>query len=413
MLVVGLSLGFFWTSAQSITSPYTNFGIGELNNFSLPHQFGMANVGNSGPHAYYINLQNPALLTYNVLTSFQIGLKGDMRSYNTENFSTSDNTGSISQMVLAVPLKISKWTSAVSLLPYSSVNYNLYSNQLVLNSTDSVSNLFEGSGGLSQLSWSHGVRVQENLNLGVRASYVFGSISRSVTNTIFTLATNDGFIVNYEDFINYSDIVFAAAAAYRIKLADKKFVHLGVVYDFPGKLNGSKTETLSRQTAQGGLISEVNIAEDDPTSFQLPTKLSLGISIENISKFQLGVDASLLQWASTNGENGSTLKNSLSIALGGQFTPDFKDVNNYLKRLDYRFGAGYKQLPYMVNGREINEFGINFGVSFPTKNFSSIDTGFRFGTRGEIAENLIRENFAQIILGLTINDRWFIKRRYD
>lgn len=413
MLVVGLSLNFFCTLGQSITSPYTNFGIGELNDFALPHQFGMGNIGIAAPQPYYINLQNPALLSYNILTSFQVGLKAESRAYQTNDFNTTDNTGSISHMVLSLPIKSGKWTSAVSLLPYSSVNYNLYSKQSIDATTDSVSNLFEGSGGLSQVSWSHGVKVYKGVSLGVRASYVFGSITRSITNTVFTLESTDGFIVNYQDFINYNDIVVSGAAAWRVKLSDTRYVHLGAVYDFAGNLSGTKTETLSRQTLQGGTISQLPISEDEETSYQLPSKLSFGMSLENISKFQIGVDASLLQWNMTNAANGSTLKNALSIAIGGQFTPNYKDVNNYFKRVDYRFGAGYKQLPYLANGKEINEIGINFGVSFPTKNFSSIDTGFRLGSRGEISENLIRENFAQVILGLTINDRWFIKRRYD
>ncbi|MFT6939261.1 MAG: hypothetical protein ACJASN_000744, partial [Cyclobacteriaceae bacterium] len=90
-----------------------------------------------------------------------------------------------------------------------------------------------------------------------------------------------------------------------------------------------------------------------------------------------------------------------------------KDVNSYLKRVDYRFGFGVSQLPYLASGTEINEIGINFGASFPTKSFSSLDMGFKLGTRGTITNNLIRENFAQVVFGLTINDRWFIKRRYD
>jgi hypothetical protein len=42
-----------------------------------------------------------------------------------------------------------------------------------------------------------------------------------------------------------------------------------------------------------------------------------------------------------------------------------------------------------------------------------MDIGFKYGVRGTLDNELIRENYFQIVLGATINDRWFIKRRYD
>jgi hypothetical protein len=66
-----------------------------------------------------------------------------------------------------------------------------------------------------------------------------------------------------------------------------------------------------------------------------------------------------------------------------------------------------------VNDTEINDFGINFGASFPTGGYSSMDASFKIGSRGTTDNNLIRENYMQFVIGATINDRWFIKRRYD
>lgn len=413
LLVVGLSLAFFQVSAQSVTTPYSNFGIGELNNISMPNQVGMAGVGVSTPHLYYINLENPALLTYNILTAFQVGMTTDIRSYTNGVDVATDATASISHMVLSVPLIQNKWTSAVSLLPYSHVNYDLVSKAIVSNSTDSVTNYFNGSGGLSQVSWSHGFSITKMLNLGLRASYVFGSINKNIGNKIETANITSTYKVNYGRSTTYSDVVFTASLAYKNKIGEGAFLHYGLIYDFAGSLGGNETEVLSRLTSVNAELSRIEVSQDVPVSFQLPSSLSFGITYEQINKTLLGVDVELLQWASTNTSNQSTLKNTINIAVGAQITPDYKDVNSYFKRLDYRFGINYQQLPYLINQTDINEIGINFGVSFPTKNFSSVDGGLRFGSRGSTENNLLRENFVQIVFGMTINDRWFIKRRYD
>jgi hypothetical protein len=101
------------------------------------------------------------------------------------------------------------------------------------------------------------------------------------------------------------------------------------------------------------------------------------------------------------------------MAIGSSFTPDYKSVQSYLKRLIYRVGFSYQELPYVINGTQINDFGINFGASFPTSGSSSIDTSFKFGQRGVSENNLVRESYFQFVIGITFNDRWFVKRRFD
>jgi hypothetical protein len=410
LLVVGFSLAFFHTTAQSITTPYSDFGIGEINGVSLPHQSGMAGVGVSMPHTYYVNLQNPALLTYNFLTSFQVGITTDLRSYTNGISSASDATSSISHMLLAVPLINNKWTSAVSLLPYSSVNYDLITESTVVGSpNDSVTYFFSGSGGLSQVGWSHGFRLFDKLNLGLRGSYVFGSITKNIGNQI----VGDAYQVNNERFTNYSDFVFTASLAFKSKLADERFLHYGVIYDFAGALSGEQSVYLNRLASSDFIVSRDTISSGIATDFQLPASLSFGVTYEKVNRTLIALDIKMQQWGDTNASNESTFKNTFNVSLGGQITPDYKDVDSYFKRVDYRFGVSFNQLPYLVNETDINEIGINFGISFPTKNFSSVDAGMKFGSRGTTDNNLIRENFAQIVFGLTINDRWFIKRRYD
>jgi hypothetical protein len=87
----------------------------------------------------------------------------------------------------------------------------------------------------------------------------------------------------------------------------------------------------------------------------------------------------------------------------------------------YRGGIRYEELGIEVSGdginsSSINEFGISFGLGLPigrTSGFSNANVGFELGQRGTQDNGLIRETFFNFSVGLSLNDTWFIKRKYN
>lgn len=80
----------------------------------------------------------------------------------------------------------------------------------------------------------------------------------------------------------------------------------------------------------------------------------------------------------------------------------------------YRAGARFEQTGLAVNGQDINEFGISFGLGLPVgRLFSNMNLGFEIGKRGTTDFGLIQENFFNTYLSFSLNDRWFEKRLYD
>jgi len=61
----------------------------------------------------------------------------------------------------------------------------------------------------------------------------------------------------------------------------------------------------------------------------------------------------------------------------------------------------------------LKDFGINFGLSLPVARYSSLDLGVKLGKRGDINTNTVVENYFKIYFGVTFNDQWFIKRKFD
>ena len=80
-----------------------------------------------------------------------------------------------------------------------------------------------------------------------------------------------------------------------------------------------------------------------------------------------------------------------------------------------------KMLPVMaketgldLRGETINEYGISFGVGLPIgRLFSNVNIGFELGSKGTTSQGLVKENFFNTFISLSLNDRWFEKRYID
>lgn len=80
----------------------------------------------------------------------------------------------------------------------------------------------------------------------------------------------------------------------------------------------------------------------------------------------------------------------------------------------YRGGLKYEQTGLIVNSKSINDIGATMGIGFPVSgSFSNINLGFEIGKRGTTSQGLIQENYAILSLSLSLNDRWFQKRKFD
>ena len=403
-----------WTSihGQSNTSLYSSQGIGELTSTGLQQNFAMGGLGYAIPHAFHINVQNPSMLNYNRFSTFAVGLMGDFRHFTSEGIDTRKNIASLRYLAMSFPLITSKWTTAITLLPYSSVKYDTYSIDELSGSNGSLTQ-YQGNGGLSTLSWSHGFRLFNSFSIGVKGSFVFGAITEVSRIQLSGEDVSEAYVVAYEENSSYKDLQLSLSFSNKFKLSDRNFLNVGGVYNLSGDLNGEKEGKYERYLSSGSLLQSRVLSTED-IQYSLPSIYGIGISFERFNKLTIGTDFEFQTWENGAGSGvDQSLKNTVSFILGGEITPDIQSVSSYLARSTYRIGAQFKTLPYMVNNTQINDFGINFGISLPVSGLSSIDAAFKYGLRGTTENNLIQESYFQAVIGATINDRWFIKRKYD
>lgn len=400
--------------SQAARSPFTTFGIGEPYGNALVNNQGMAGVGVSQPQFWYLNNQNPALLVYNNLTVFQAGLLVESRTIRHDTASEKSMGGNMNYLATAFPIKPSRWTTAIGLMPYTTVKYKLQYSDVVENSTDVVDIAEEGSGGLTQLYWSNGVRVTKHFSAGLKAAYIFSSITNTYSN-VLTAVDLPSYKATIEEKAYVRDLAFSAGVSFSkdsLFSRQKYRLSIGAVYGFAADLN-----TQLRTQIYRGEPTDDNVDRDTLSqvkgSIYIPPSLTAGISLSRGTKWTVGTEFSYQNWSTFKSVNSDDegLGQSWRVALGAETTPDAISAN-FLKRVTYRIGVSTEQYPFMVNSKELKDIGINFGFSLPAGR-SSVDLAFKYGKRGNKADNVLEEDYFKVYLGITFNDQWFIKRKFD
>lgn len=411
LIKAGLTCFIFighFVHGQSI---YSFQGLGTLEHQGMSNNVGMGGLGIGSPTIWHINTQNPANLVFNTFSTFQVGIQGDGRTFSGDNISGSDFDGGLRFMAYAFPIKPGKWSSSFGILPFSSVSYNTFTQSTVDGDPEVTQFINEsGEGGLTNFYWAHGFAVNNNFKLGIRFNYRFGSINKESQ-----IAIGGGDVlsntISFLDQTSFSDIDFSLGTAYRHILTEQTTLNFGMTFSSSSKLNGRNIQELMRLSGTGAIIESREI-NNSTQEFELPRTLGLGISYQGLNKFLIGIDFESQAWSNSS-DAAFDFQNQTKFVIGGRWIPDHDNISSYFKRATYRLGFNYTKIPYVVNNESINDFGINFGASLPVSGFSSIDLAAKFGQLGTTSNGLIKESYYQVVIGATINDRWFIKRKYD
>ena len=424
-ILTGVACLFVLIQLVKAQSVYSFQGLGSLNHQGMPNNVGMGEVGIGAPTIWHINTQNPANLVYNRFSTFQLGLEVDRRSFSGQDVSGTDADGGLRFLGFAFPIMPGKWSSSLTVLPYSSVSYNTFSEgdiDATAGEFGQISNS-RGEGGLTNFTWANGFTIKKKLNVGLKINYTFGAIEKS--SNIFLLerrevvVDGDTTIVNFQlgspsNFTqnqSYSDINFQFGLGYRHELAESKYLNFGFIYSPNSSLNGTSELSLARLSQTGNEQDTLDLGSEN-IRFDLPTSYGFGMSYEKSDHYKIGFDIESQLWSKA-GMASQEYNNSVKIAVGAEWIPDFDNVSSFLKRTKYSFGFNYHKLPYIVNNQALIDFGINFGASLPVSGYSSVDLAFKWGQLGETTNGLIKETYYKVVIGATINDRWFIKRKYD
>jgi hypothetical protein len=409
---------FSEAKAQTSASTYSALGVGEFNYSGLTQNQSMGGLGISFGTGWNANVVNPALTTRNTIFNFQAAM--NYKKINADNGTANSEVdgGGISYFAFSLPVKPGKFTTGLGLNQLSSVNYRLLIAGPVNNGEFRAVNSIKGDGGISEAYMNFGFLAAKNLSLGLQTSYLFGSTIRTNTLTIFD--KNEAVIgtpSEYYERLTVSDIGLKFGGHYFLNITEKSNLHFGAIYQKLGDVNGKTFAKLAATGKASDPDSDGDlIANDEKGSVYIPNLYGFGISLEKINKFVIGLEGQYQDFGQYRSflDDPTVLKEVIKLGLGFQIVPDYASVDSPFKQSTYRFGLEFQQTPYYLNQTNINDFGINFGTSFPLNQLSLLNFAVKVGQRGTTDNGLIKENYVNFTFGLSLNaNSWFYKRVFQ
>jgi len=405
VLIVFVLISGITLAQEGTSSPYSFYGIGLQKFKGTVENRSMGGISMLSD-SIHLNIQNPAGVADLKLINFTIG--GSHKSTNQKTSNESQKSTSTSLDYIAVGIPMGKFGASFGLIPFSSVGYKINALE------DGSSSTFEGSGGLNKAFLTLAYKITPKFNIGVDANYNFGEID----NTSFSVSQNTELGVVSSNSSALSGFSFNLGAMYKTMITENLELSSALSYS-PGtnfKSTNNRNISTVRVLPGGGITSlDSRDIDVDNTEFTFPSQYTIGTGIGQPKNWFVGVEYTDQKTSNFTNRNfqADNIKYSdaSKFKLGGFYIPNYNSFGNFAKRIVYRAGIRFEETGLNIDGEDINEFGISFGVGLPvTRLFSNINLGIELGQRGTKNAGLVQENFFNTFLSLSLNDKWFEKR---
>ncbi|CAM1342247.1 hypothetical protein [Tenacibaculum aestuarii] len=412
-----LGVFVFTTSAilaqRNSASPYSYFGIGENFEAVTVEQASMGGIGVAMKNTHHLNFINPATNADLRWATYAIGGSLTFLTIKEGNESQTGNSTSLRYISLGFPIG-KKAGFSVGLQPFSSVGYSLLDDEIEENLT-----LFRGEGGANKIYASYGMYAYKGLSVGVEAAFVFGNVQNSILNQ----RLDNSRYTSYEESFNVRGGQYKLGVQYKRELKNKLQLSTGASFTLTTDLSAKGNERMYSLSPVNGEVKDLLYNKSLEGTINMPLKSIYGFGLGKDNKWYIGANYQFQDALGSNSvfiTDGQSHKygNSSKISVGGYYIPKINSISSYWNRVTYRAGVRFENTGLLVktteNFTEVKDFGINVGLGLPMpREISNLNLGFEYGQRGTTNNNLIKENYFNVRLSLSLNNRWFEKRRID
>ncbi|MBS1652894.1 MAG: hypothetical protein JSU07_12875 [Bacteroidetes bacterium] len=463
-------------SAQNTFSPYSRYGIGELNTTLPAHNLSMGGAFTAlKPDSFlpvFINTGNPASYALIRFTTLEVGGTNFVTQYQTQTASPTKWSTNFSYANLGFPVR-NKSGICFGLAPFSNVGYN-YISTSNLDNVGTINYNYSGSGGLNKVYAGFGTMpfknalikfrrkrlyipdslkklshfsytLKENLNkilsdfsIGTNLVYLFGDITNGVQITYpnSTLYTNVARVRDFTtgDFTGNFGLQTAITVD-SVKTKNKNGTthkramreKIKITFGFFSSINNTLNSSYSSIAYNYNLNAYGNPTIKDTVFYnpsqsgliKLPLEQSFGIGFKKGERINAVADFGITSWQNFKFfETVSSYKNNYRYAIGVNYVPNkyASGSGAYIKRINYRLGANYNTGFLEINNSNISSYNITAGVGLPVgigRMPGMVNLGMQYGQLGSTNNNLVRENQLRFFIGFTFSDKWFQKFKYD
>lgn len=425
IMLVSLAV-FFGINAfaqADVDSPYSLFGVGQVRDKSMNVRLkGMGGVANAMFGGGMINGENPA--AYAKIDSlaflFDAGFYFKTATFSTSSLSEKSNNASFDYVSMAFGLT-SWWKMALGVQPYSTSGYTMLVSKVDPEVGSTVTR-FKGKGGLNQAFWGNAFKIGKHFALGANAYYVFGNTKTETSlyfpDSIYYIGSRRSLDVMVRSFM------FDYGMLFNTNLSKDLCLSLGLTYTQKIKLKGE--QTLFIRSFEEDMDTEVEYIIDTvysssgSTKITMPQGIGFGVALQNGENWALGADFNWMQWSKFAREGANdVLQDAWSVSAGAEFTPKHTTISGYFSRVTYRLGGFYEHGFINLEGNDgvshsINKVGVTVGMSLPLpRTLSKVNMALEVGQYGTREGGLIQEQYAKLSVGVSVFERWFMKRKYN
>tara|TARA_R110002074_G_scaffold215713_7_gene385540 strand:+ start:4432 stop:5670 length:1239 start_codon:yes stop_codon:yes gene_type:complete len=383
------------------SSPYSLYGLGVSNEINTGKTNALGKTGIAMPFSSSINSLNPA--SYGSITLnkflFDIGIKGETETLFENANRESRFSANFSNMAIAFPLSKNSGFG-LTLIPFTNVGYEVLGVETEIDgSIDTFLSNISGSGGLNDLKINYGHSLGDKLRLGLSGSFLFGKIKEDEIDIIGSSVFN----ISEESFYNG----FRIGVGFQYDLNPK--ISFGGIANLPTKLKGDQTRTI---IINGGAPNET---ENNLDPFKLPLEIGFGMHFKPTQKLFFNLDYKKSFWDVTNQSDliGDYTDQDF-IGFGAEYIPQ-ENSTKYWKRINYRTGFNFDNGNLAIKDNRVNNYALNIGLGLPIsiRRNSMLNIGYSYGQKGEVSNGLIKENYHTFTLNFSLEDFWFVKRKYQ
>lgn len=378
---------------QVRNSVYSMFGVGELLDKSIGVNRSLGGTGIAFQSGTSINYLNPASYLGVPPNSFimELGVYGTFnRSENVNVFQTDKR---IDFGLWSASLYCTNWWAlSLGVLPFSFVDYNVKSRELVGGELTSMEKTFLGYGGLSQAYLGNSFRVYRGLSAGFNVSYILGSISKTESATFSNGAFQYQLVNRREVTTFYLDY----GLQYSMNYGGWVYT-LGAVYGAGRRLGTTDSLLLSYDNATTPLEPGSQLA------MGIPQKIGLGIAVKR-NDFRAGFDYRWENWSKTTlSKSVFVTQNSNRFSIGVEYAPGRE--RDWSKAVSFRFGSYFSNSYMQVENTRINSMGVSLGAGIPFE-VITLNMSIEYGQEGTLSKGLVRNTYWVYYLSMSLHEFW-------
>lgn len=413
--------------SNMVSNPYSRFGHGSL--FDLKSISGRAIGGavTAYNNPFTVNNYNPATYSFLKPVVFDMGVEANSSSFNINKNKFSSNTFTISYLTFGIPIGKNAGFS-FGFRPTASMYYDAV-DSANKPGIGNVLNVYNGKGAMNNAYLGVAYKIK-GFSLGVNASYHFGNYRYTSA-----MENNDSLSVANTDFAQYNYINgfdWKIGALYQYIIKEKYYVNIGATYKLNSTFNVTQDQyamsyrynvTNEGRTIIDPIDTLTHLSyKDRKGTLELPSEFSAGIHVGKSAEWNVGID-----YVHSNYGNYAYLGNSFNIAtatqrfsIGAEFTPNVNaEKNRFINQAILKGGIYYGNDYIAINNKALDFRGATFGASFPVRSnlgyrqMGTLNIAFDIGRLGNLADHNVQNNYFKFNIGFTINDIWFIKRKFD